>query len=302
MGIFSKKPDSKPNETPEAQAEVVANQIFDENYKQELHELGKRHFQKLIEEQSSEIPKMVTQITETITSEMKSYITTQLDLTLSKLSKDFADKLNQQTTAFQQSSDQAQELVSQSLNRNSQAIYAKYQQMVTDLQHVISDQEMMMVGVFQDNKSKVLEVQTEQDKAMRELSATMSATKQQAEQISGQLKNLVDSQSSQFESVYRDNIGRLEQIHKSQEVSLSTLTSSSEAVVKQHEQLAKLMDNAIEKQKALISDTINQHMSKIIEHYLIASLGESSDVVAQLPAILDKLEENKQAMQEDMKL
>jgi hypothetical protein len=52
----------------------------------------------------------------------------------------------------------------------------------------------------------------------------------------------------------------------------------------------------------MVIDVINDNMSRIIEHYLIGALGEQSSLREQLPSILENLEENKQAMVDDMKL
>ena len=43
-------------------------------------------------------------------------------------------------------------------------------------------------------------------------------------------------------------------------------------------------------------------MARIIEHYLLEALGDQYDLKAQLPAIIQQLETNKQAIVDDMKL
>jgi hypothetical protein len=43
-------------------------------------------------------------------------------------------------------------------------------------------------------------------------------------------------------------------------------------------------------------------MAQIVEHYLLGALGDQFDMKAQLPSILQQLEENKQAIVDDMKL
>ena len=43
-------------------------------------------------------------------------------------------------------------------------------------------------------------------------------------------------------------------------------------------------------------------MAAIVERYLLGALGDQYDLKAQLPAIIKQMEENKQAIADDMKL
>lgn len=43
-------------------------------------------------------------------------------------------------------------------------------------------------------------------------------------------------------------------------------------------------------------------MARIVENYLVAAIGEQYNLKSQLPSIIKQLEENKQAIVDDIKL
>ena len=298
MGLFKKK-QHKPKK---AEPVAVAEQVFDEQYREELRKLGREHFKKLLEDNSAGIKQDVDAVLTQLTGALRRHMATQLDLAITRVNTDISNSLKEQMTEYNRVSGEAQELVIQSLSRNAQAVHEKYQDMAANLQQVVANQEVMMVGVFQDNQSRVAAVQSEQEQALEQLKHGMAEVKQQSEAAVQQLRQQSDEQSRMLGEIYQQTSGGASQMKQSQEQAISSLEQSVASLQEQHGRLQQMMDESIAKQKTMATELINEHMARIIEHYLIGALGERSDLAKDLPNILEKMQEHKQAMMDDMSL
>lgn len=296
MGLFKKS--KKQSEQPAD----VAEQVFDEQYRQELRQMGRDHFKKLLEENSSGIKRDVDAVMEQLTGSLRRHMASQLDLAITRVNSEISNGLKEQMTEFGRVSGESQELVIQSLSRNAQAVHEKYQQMSSNLQQVVANQEVMMVGVFQDNQSRVATVQSEQDQALEQLKRNIAEMNQQSESALTQLRQNSDEQSRVLFDIYQQIIGGASQMKQSQDGAIGQLQQSVASLQEQHDRLQQMIDESIAKQKSMTTDIINEHMARIIEHYLVGSLGERSDLAKDLPGILEKMQEHKQAMMDDMNL
>ena len=296
MGLFKKS--KKQSEQPAD----VAEQVFDEQYRQELRQMGRDHFKKLLEENSSGIKRDVDAVMEQLTGSLRRHMASQLDLAITRVNSEISNGLKEQMTEFGRVSGESQELVIQSLSRNAQAVHEKYQQMSSNLQQVVANQEVMMVGVFQDNQSRVATVQSEQDQALEQLKRNIAEMNQQSESALTQLRQNSDEQSRVLFDIYQQIIGGASQMKQSQDGAIGQLQQSVASLQEQHDRLQQMIDESIAKQKSMTADIINEHMARIIEHYLVGSLGERSDLAKDLPGILEKMQEHKQAMMDDMNL
>ncbi len=298
MGLFKKK-QHKPKK---AEPVAVAEQVFDEQYREELRKLGREHFKKLPEDNPAGIKQDVDAVLTQLTGALRRHMATQLDLAITRVNTDISNGLKEQMTEYNRVSGEAQELVIQSLSRNAQAVHEKYQDMAANLQQVVANQEVMMVGVFQDNQSRVAAVQSEQEQALEQLKHGMAEVKQQSEAAVQQLRQQSDEQSRMLGEIYQQTSGGASQMKQSQEQAISSLEQSVASLQEQHGRLQQMMDESIAKQKTMATELINEHMARIIEHYLIGALGERSDLAKDLPNILEKMQEHKQAMMDDMSL
>ncbi len=298
MGLFKKK-QHKPKK---AEPVAVAERVFDEQYREELRKLGREHFKKLLEDNSAGIKQDVDAVLTQLTGALRRHMATQLDLAITRVNTDISNGLKEQMTEYNRVSGEAQELVIQSLSRNAQAVHEKYQDMAANLQQVVANQEVMMVGVFQDNQSRVAAVQSEQEQALEQLKHGMAEVKQQSEAAVQQIRQQSDEQSRMLGEIYQQTSGGASQMKQSQEQAISSLEQSVASLQEQHGRLQQMMDESIAKQKTMATELINEHMARIIEHYLIGALGERSDLAKDLPNILEKMQEHKQAMMDDMSL
>lgn len=301
MGLFSNKKQSK-QEPVEPEVVDIGKQVFDEQYREELRQAGREHFKKLLEESTIDLKQDIDDTMQHVALDLKEYMKRQLDLTISQVNSEITNQMNDRVSEFNRIVTESQNLVSQSLNQNAQTVHEKYQQLNSSLQQTISSQESMMASVFQDNKVRVTALQNEQDKALKQLSESTENTRHQAEQINQELQRNISHQSSLLNEIYQENLNRVIATRDAQAKSLETLDASAQTLQRQYQLMGQFLDQTVANQKAMLVDAINDNMARIIEHYLIGALGEQSDIKTQLPGIMQQLEENKQAMMDDMKL
>src|SRR5690606_2990552 len=140
-----------------------------------------------------------------------------------RVNNEISNQLKEQMSEYNRVSSEAQELVIQSLSRNAQAVHEKYQQMATNLQQVVANQEVMMVGVFQDNRSRVSAVQSEQDKALEQLHESVSAAKRQSDEVVERLRHESEEQSRTLGEIYQQTAGGASEMKRSQESAIHSL-------------------------------------------------------------------------------
>lgn len=298
MGLFSKNQADNDAAAEELSEEALA----DPGYREELRKIGREHFTDIIEEQSDHLEKEVDAMMERVTADIKVYATKRIDALIGRLNAGVTNQLNDRITEYNRVSAESQELVAQSLARNAQMVHEKFQQLSINMQQVVANQEVMMATVFQDSKNQASAIQTEQSKILDQLRKSEETTLQQAEELTRSLKSTVTNQATKLEAVYQENISAVEATRDTQATMLENLKRTTDKLQDHYEQLDELLDSSIANQKAMVIDVINDNMSRIIEHYLIGALGEQSSLREQLPSILESLEENKQAMVDDMKL
>lgn len=299
MALFRKK---KAKKQPVDET-AIAEEVFAEvRYREELRELGRKQFKELVATQADGLGQDIEAMMQRVATDMRAHTTRQMDALVGRLNAEITNQINNRIREYSRVSTEAQELVAQSLSRNAQMVHEKYQQMAANLQRIVADQEVMMATVFQDGKTQVSAVQSEQTRVLEQLKETEAMTRRQAEQLTQALRQTVSSQATRLNAVYQENLDQVKKTRESQDATLDSLKKTTEALEEQYQQLRELLESSVAKQKEMVTQTINDNMAQIIEHYLMGALGEQSNVRSQLPAILEYLEENKEAMVEDMRL
>lgn len=298
MGLFSGKKQTSVS-TDDAVSDDV---LMDAKYRDELQALGREKFKEIIAKQSDYLEKQIDDMMEQVATEAKQHVGRKVDALMGRLNADVTNQLNDRLNEYSRVSGEAQELVAQSLTRNAQMVHEKFQQLSLDLQRTVANQEVTMATVFQESKTQVSAVQSEQNKLLDQLRASEESARREAEELAAALRKSVDDQSAKLGEVYQANLESVEQARDKQAAMLETLTHTTEALEQQYQQLSQLLDKSIAEQKAMVVETINDNMARIIEHYLIGALGEQSNIREQMPGILQRMEESKQAMADDMRL
>lgn len=145
-------------------------------------------------------------------------------------------------------------------------------------------------------------IENSQNLALEALNRSANALEEQHKQLASSLERSVASQDAVMNNAFNESTDKIDKMKQAQETALATLNQSVQAVQEQHQQLGAMLDKSIATQQELAVKTFQDNMAKIVEHYLLSTLGDQFDLKTQLPGILKQLEENKQDIAEDMKL
>lgn len=141
-----------------------------------------------------------------------------------------------------------------------------------------------------------------QGMALASLTRSAEALEKQHQQLSGVLEKSVADQGAMLTSVFQGTSARIIATKEAQDAAIQTLTTSVQALQEQQQQLSAMLQQGIAKQQEMMIATFEDNMAQIVEHYLLGALGDQYDMKAQLPSIIKQMEENKQAIADDMKL
>lgn len=141
-----------------------------------------------------------------------------------------------------------------------------------------------------------------QETLMQSQQRNAEALEQQHDRLTTTLQKSIANQSVMLESVFQENMARMSSMKDAQETALKTMNDSVRGLEEQRKQLGETLQATVAKQEVLLVDAFQENMAHIIEHYLLGALGDQYDMKAQLPSIIKQMEENKQAIADDMKL
>jgi N-methylhydantoinase A/oxoprolinase/acetone carboxylase beta subunit len=141
-----------------------------------------------------------------------------------------------------------------------------------------------------------------QDSALKSLTDNAQSLQDQYKQLSETVQSRLGEQETALNGVIEENKARIVAMKGAQDAALEALSHSTETLRHQQEELSASLEKNVAEQKALIIDVFETNMARIIEHYLLGALGDQFDLKAQVPAIIKQMEENKQAIVDDMKL
>jgi hypothetical protein len=116
--------------------------------------------------------------------------------------------------------------------------------------------------------------------------------------------------TSQLNDYMKDEIKRVlqeefskyeESISSAKDLALDTIQKTQAVIEQQRVVLEKQMTEEAAAEKARVLDHFEKNMSDIINHYILAAIGNEIDLTAQLDYIFQYLEENKEDIIEDIK-
>ena len=84
-------------------------------------------------------------------------------------------------------------------------------------------------------------------------------------------------------------------------MALDTIQKTQAVIEQQRVVLEKQMNDEAAAEKARVLDHFEKNMADIINHYILAAIGNEIDLTSQLDYIFQYLEENKQDIIEDIK-
>jgi hypothetical protein len=195
-------------------------------------------------------------------------------------------------------------------------------QIDTDLKEHITtqlDAAIVRIGVeISDNVSKQFDerltehsktIKSAQDEALQALSASVEMMRRQHQEIVQSLeKNVADlernvtAQGSALTDMLEKNKSQVATMEEAQASALRWLTSSAQALHDQYQQMSEMLQKNVVNQEAMLVSAFEENMAQVVENYLLGALSEQYDLKAQLPAIIEQMEANKQAIVDDVKL
>jgi hypothetical protein len=141
-----------------------------------------------------------------------------------------------------------------------------------------------------------------QNVALQAMATSAQTLQEQYQQLSTTLQQNVTEQQAMLTKVFEENKAQVTQMKDSQATALQWLAASVQTMQEQHQQLTAQLQQSVAQQQAMMVGVFEQNMARIIEHYLLSTLGDQYDLKAQLPSIIKEMEANKQAITDDMKL
>lgn len=141
-----------------------------------------------------------------------------------------------------------------------------------------------------------------QDAALQSITASAQSVQEQHRQLAADIQKNMSAQDVALKDAFQETMSRVVTMKDAQGLALQSLNRSAQALQEQYQSLAKTLKENTAKQEAMLIDAFKDNMALIVEHYLLGALGDQYDMKAQLPSIIAQLEENKDAIVDDMKL
>jgi hypothetical protein len=301
MGLFQGKHQAKKHSSADEVRETV-HEMFDDHYREELRKTGREYFERVISESAVRFKQDLDDTIAGVTTDLKEYMTKRLDETIARVDDDLTKRLDERLADYDKVTKDAQDQAVQTLNRNAHALHDTSQELVATLQKTLSSQEAMMIGVFEENKARMLKTQGAQEMVLQSLQASAQASQKQSQQLDAALEKTIADQSAVLVKVFKDNEARIAATKDAQDAALQVLNASAQALGQQYQQLSATLQQSVLDQKTMLVGAFESNMAQVIEHYLLGALGDQYDMKAQLPLIIKQMEANKQAMMDDMKL
>lgn len=141
-----------------------------------------------------------------------------------------------------------------------------------------------------------------QDKVLEEINHNVTLLRDQSEQLTDSLRKSIAEQEGRNKSAVDEFAGHMRAMKDAQDSALASINESTEALKQQHKHLTETLEEQVGAQKSAMVGAFQENMAYTIEHYLLEALSDQYDLKAQLPAILKQMDDNKEAIVDDIKL
>lgn len=115
-------------------------------------------------------------------------------------------------------------------------------------------------------------------------------------QVNDYMKQEITKTLQEAFSKYQESINDAEQL------ALESIQKTQATVEKQREIMGQQLEKELESERARLTERFSSHMADIVNHYVLAAIGNQISLEDQLEFILAELERNKQAILEDINL
>lgn len=90
-------------------------------------------------------------------------------------------------------------------------------------------------------------------------------------------------------------------IMDAKQLAIESIEKTKTAIDQQRQQMGQQVESEMQAEKARLVKLFEENMTEIVNHYVLAAVGDQIDLSDQLEYILGDLEQNKQAIIEDIK-
>ena len=112
---------------------------------------------------------------------------------------------------------------------------------------------------------------------------------------------LNDYMKSEITQKLKDEFNKYEQsIMDAKQLAVDSIEKTNAAVDEQRKALGEQLAQEVQTEKARLVEHFEQNMADVVNHYVLAAIGNQIDLSDQLEYILSELEANKQAIIEDI--
>ncbi len=146
------------------------------------------------------------------------------------------------------------------------------------------------------------QMKASQDLALASLTNNSQQLQAEYQELRTMLQKNVADQKVTLTNVFEENKVRIAEMKQAQDLALQSLNDSARALQDQYAQINKTLQENVAAQEEALVTSFQENMASIVEHYLFDAVGEQYDLKSQLPSIIRQMEENKQAIVDDMKL
>lgn len=116
-------------------------------------------------------------------------------------------------------------------------------------------------------------------------------TSQLNEYMKTEIKKVLEDEFKKYEESIKD----------AKDVALNSIQKTQNAIEQQRQILEKQLVDEVSEEKARLLEKFENNMTDIVNHYVLAAIGNQIDLSDQLEYITGYLNENKQAILEDVK-
>lgn len=113
--------------------------------------------------------------------------------------------------------------------------------------------------------------------------------------------SLNDYMKQEITKKLREEFSKYEEsIADAKQLAIDSIQKTNAAVEEQRQTLRQRVDKELAEEKKQLTERFQEHLADIVNHYILAAIGDQIDLSDQLEYILADLEANKQAIIEDV--
>ena len=116
-------------------------------------------------------------------------------------------------------------------------------------------------------------------------------TSQLNEYMKGEITRTLQEEFQKYEQSITD----------AKQMAIEALQKTNDVIDEQRAHLAEQLDTELMREKDRMITQFQQNMGDVVNHYIVAAIGNQIDLTDQLEYILNDLEANKQAIMDDIK-